>query len=369
MRKVFAAFVIKEIKHILRDVQTLVILIGMPIVLVTLFGFAVKNEINDAKIAIIDLSKDELSAELIQKLVSSNYFIVSQLPTSRQGIEPIFRKGEAKMAVVFEPDFATHFYRDKKASIQLIADASDPNTANMLLNYAQAIIMDFQKSKNNASKMPYRIKMETKMLYNPTLKSVVYFVPGIMTIILMLISAMMTSITIAKEKEKGTMEILLASPLNPSLIVIGKVAPYIILAVFNAATIIALGIWVFKMPLVGSMGLLTGEILLFIITSLSLGVFISTISQSQQVAMLISLMGLLLPSILLSGFIFPLESMPQPLQIIANVIPAKWFIQILRGIMVKGVGMEFLWKQTLVLIGMSVFLIAISIKKFKIRLE
>ncbi len=369
MRKVFGAFVIKEIKHILRDVQTLVILIGMPIALVILFGFAVKNEVNDAKIVIIDLAKDDLSQELIYKLASSNYFIINELAGSTKQIEKIFRKGEAKMAIVFEPDFADHFYKDKSAALQLIVDASDPNTANILLNYAQAIIRDFQKEKNKISQIPFLINMETKMLYNPTLKSVVYFVPGIMTIILMLISAMMTSITIAKEKEKGTMEILLASPLNPSLIVIGKVAPYIILALFNAVTIIALGIWVFDMPLVGSFGLLAGEILLFILASLSLGVFISTISQTQQVAMMISLMGLLLPSILLSGFIFPLESMPNVLQAIANIIPAKWFIQILRGIMVKGVGIHFLWKQTLVLVGMTLFFIVVSIKKFKIRLE
>ncbi|HHB79679.1 MAG TPA: ABC transporter permease [Saprospiraceae bacterium] len=369
MRKVFGAFVVKEIKHILRDVQTLIILIGMPIVLVILFGFAVKNEVNDAKIAIIDMAKDDLSLELTHQLSASNYFILSELPGSTNQIENIFRKGDAKMAIVFEPDFANKFYKDKKASMQLIADASDPNTANILLNYAQAIIRNFQNEKNKNAHVPYLINMETKMLYNPTLKSVVYFVPGIMTIILMLISAMMTSITIAKEKEKGTMEILLASPLNPSLIVIGKVAPYIILALFNAATIIALGIWIFDMPLVGSFGLLTGEILLFILASLSLGVFISTISQTQQVAMMISLMGLLLPSILLSGFIFPLESMPKVLQAIANIIPAKWFIQILRGIMVKGVGIDFLWKQTIVLAGMTLFFIAVSIKKFKIRLE
>jgi ABC-2 type transport system permease protein len=207
------------------------------------------------------------------------------------------------------------------------------------------------------------------MVYNPELKSVFMFVPGVMTIILMLVSAMMTSISITREKELGTMEILLVSPLKPFQVIVGKVIPYIFLSIINAVVIVLLSIFVFEMPIQGSLFLLALESVFFIITSLSLGILISTISATQQTAMMISLMGLMLPTILLSGFIFPISSMPLPLQVISNIIPAKWFILILKGIMLKGVGLFFIWKETLILIGMTLFFIALSVKKYKIRLE
>lgn len=229
--------------------------------------------------------------------------------------------------------------------------------------------MNYQQSLNNNEKVDYLIKSETRMVYNPELKSVFMFVPGVMTIILMLVSAMMTSISITREKEMGTMEILLVSPLNSVQVIIGKVVPYIILSVINAAIIILLSIFVFKMPVEGAIILLGLESILFIICSLTLGILISTISKTQQTAMMISLMGLMLPVILLSGFIFPISSMPKPLQIVSHVIPAKWFITIAKGIMLKGVGISFVWKETLIIIGMTVFFIGLSIKNYKIRLE
>lgn len=195
------------------------------------------------------------------------------------------------------------------------------------------------------------------------------FVPGVMTIILMLVSAMMTSISITREKELGTMEILLVSPIKPFQVIIGKVVPYIFLSIINAIVIVILSLFIFKMPVEGSLFLLAAESVLFIITSLALGILISTIADTQQSAMMISLMGLMLPVILLSGFIFPIASMPKPLQIISNVIPAKWFIIIIKGIMLKGVGWAYVWKETLILVGMTVFFIGLSIKKYKIRLE
>jgi ABC-2 type transport system permease protein len=207
------------------------------------------------------------------------------------------------------------------------------------------------------------------MVFNPELKSVFMFVPGVMTIILMLVSAMMTSISITREKELGTMEILLVSPLKPFQVIVGKVVPYIFLSIINATIIILLSIFVFKMPVQGSLFLLGLESVLFIITSLSLGILISTISATQQTAMMISLMALMLPTILLSGFIFPISSMPIPLQVISNIIPAKWFVIILKAVMLKGVGIAIIWKETIILIGMTLFFIALSVKKYKIRLE
>jgi ABC-2 type transport system permease protein len=207
------------------------------------------------------------------------------------------------------------------------------------------------------------------MFYNPELKSVFNFVPGVMTVILMLVSAMMTSISITREKELGTMEILLVSPLKPFQVIIGKVFPYIFLSIINAIVILTLGYFVFKMPINGSIFLLAFESILFIISALSLGILISTVSNSQQTAMMLSLMGLMLPVIILSGFIFPINSMPLPMQVISNIIPAKWFIIIVKAIMLKGVGIQYIWKETLILIGMTVFFITLSIKKYKIRLE
>jgi len=365
--KTFFAFIRKEFKHIFRDKRTLIILFGMPIVQVLLFGFAITTEIKDGKIAILDLAKNTVSQQYINTITSSGYFILTQNLSSYSQIEEAFKKGDIKIALVIPANFAKDIGTIKSAEVQIIADASDPNMANMLTGYISGITGTFALEKGLLHKI--LISIESKMLYNPENKSVFMFVPGVMTIILMLVSAMMTSITVAKEKEIGTMEILLVSPLKPSIIIIGKVIPYVVLSLFNAGTILLLGFTVFGMPMEGSSLLLGLEILLFIITSLSLGILISTVSETQQTAMMISLMGLMLPTILLSGFIFPVESMPKILQYISDIIPAKWFIIIIKSIMLKGVGITVLWKETLILLATASFLIIMSIKRFKIRLE
>ncbi len=366
--KRFRAFVQKEFYHIFRDTRTLIILLGMPIVLVILFGFAITNEITDARIAILDNARDPMSRELSDRLLSSGYFLLdSSLITGKQ-IEPHFKQGNTKMVVVFPARFQSDFYRHGQAQVQLITDASDPNSATTLINYASAIINDYQFEKTSARQGPLFIDTEVRMAYNPELRGVFMFVPGVMTIILMLVSAMMTSIAITREKELGTMEVLLVSPLKAGLIVVGKVVPYILLALINTIIILVLAFFVFGMPVHGSLALLGAECILFVITSLALGILISTRTESQQVAMMFSLIALMLPTILLSGFIFPIESMPRPLQVISNVVPARWFIIIIKAIMLKGVGFHFIWKETLILSLMGLFFIGLSIKNFKIRL-
>jgi ABC-2 type transport system permease protein len=288
---------------------------------------------------------------------------------SEKQIEATLKKGKVKAVVVFEPKFAKKIESDKLTKVQIITDATDPNTANTISNYIQSILQNHQQGLNKNATSPYQIKVQSQLRYNPELKGVFNFVPGVMTVILMLVSAMMTSISITREKELGTMEILLVSPLKPFQVIVGKVFPYIFLSIINALVILILGFLVFEMPIAGSYILLAFETVLFIITALSLGILISTISKTQQTAMMISLMGLMLPVILLSEFIFPISSMPLPLQYISNAIPARWFIVILKGIMLKGVGLQFLWKETLILIGMTVFFIVLSVKKYKIRLE
>lgn len=366
----FRAFVVKEFRHILRDRRTLLILFGMPVAQVLLFGFVLTTEVKNASIAILDPSKDAESIGLTNRLTSSGYFRLEKHLESAADLEPAFRTGKIKMAVVFPPNFAQTL-QQPTAPIQLIGDASDPNTATTLINYASAIIAAYQQERGEKliAHRSSLIATETRMRYNPEQKAVFNFVPGVMTLILMLVSAMMTSITIAREKELGTMEVLLVSPLKPIQIILGKTAPYLVLSLVNAAVVVLLGIAVFGMPMHGSVLLLAGECVLYMFVALSLGIFISTKAKDQMTAMFLSALGLLMPTMLLSGFIFPRESMPVPLQVIGSIIPATWFNPVIKGIMIKGVGLEVLWKQTLILGGMALFFLGLSMRNFKDRLS
>lgn len=367
--KRFLGFVRKEFYHIFRDKRSLFILFGMPIAQILLFGFAITNEIKNVDVAILDQSNDMTTEEIIHKIQASDYFTIRQMLRNEKEIGQAFKKGFIKAVINFEKDFSKNLVNEDRASIQILTDATDPNIANSITNYINSILLSYQQEQNRAIDIDYQIQPEVRMVYNPELKSVFMFVPGVMTIILMLVSAMMTSISITREKELGTMEILLVSPLTSFQVIIGKVVPYIFLSMINAAIIILLSITIFKMPIEGYIFLLGAESILFIITSLALGILISTMAETQQNAMMISLMGLMLPVILLSGFIFPVASMPLPLQIISKIVPATWFITIAKGIMLKGVGLGYIWKETLILIGMTLFFITLSIKKYKIRLE
>lgn len=366
--KAFRMFVYKEFLHIFRDRRTLLILFGMPLAQVILFGFAITNEIKDARIAILDQAHDPTSRQLTDALLSSGYFQATAYLNSSDELESEFRKGKIKMAVVFPPDFGHELKSGSGTSLQLITDATDPNTANQLAGYARAIVMKYQLGMMQGNAPPLTIETEMRMTYNPELKGVYMFVPGVIAVILILVSAMMTSIAVAREKELGTMEVLLVSPLRPWLIIVGKVIPYLVLSMFIAVVILVLGTEVFDMPLKGSLGLLLAEIALFVVSALSIGILISTVAKTQQTAMMLSLMALMLPIILLSGFIFPVENMPLPLQVISNVIPARWFIIIVKDIMIKGAGISTVMGPTLILAGTTLFLIFLSIRNFKIRL-
>lgn len=367
--KRFIGFVRKEFYHIFRDRRSMIILFGIPIVQILLFGFAITNEINNVKIAILDKSKDNETRKIIEKISASSYFEIEQEVRNEAQIENVFKTGKVKAVLVFEKDFIKKFQTQNMVKIQVITDATDPNIANTITNYVNAILQNYVQNLNNNRLPEFHIQIQTQLFYNQELKSIFTFVPGIMTIILMLVSAMMTSISISREKEMGTMEVLLVSPLKPFQVIVGKVFPYIFLSIINAIVILLLSTFVFEMPIAGSLVLLFAECILFIITALSLGIFISTIADSQQTAMMISLAGLMLPVIILSGFIFPIASLPLPLQIISNIIPAKWFIIIIKAIMLKGASINLIWKETLVLVGMSTFFIVLSAKKYKIRLE
>jgi ABC-2 type transport system permease protein len=366
--KQFNAFVKKEFHHIFRDTRTLFILLGMPVMQIIIFGFALTNEVKNSRIAILDNSRDAATASLINEMEASRYFDIEKSIYSYRDIEQSFKEGKIRLAVVLPPNFGEDLQHFNKAQVQLVADASDPNVANTLTNYATAVIMDYQDRITSGRKLPYTINTEMRMLYNPQLKGAYSFVPGVMAMVLMLVCTLMTAITVVREKEMGTMEILLASPIKPLKIIIAKAVPYLLLSVVNVASILLLSVFVLDVPINGSLLLLSFESILFTLTCLALGLLISASTASQQTAMFISLTGMFLPTVMLSGFMFPIENMPLPLQIISNIVPAKWYYLIVKDVMIKGVGFESIWKETLILAGMMLFSLAMAIKKFKIRL-
>ena len=366
--KQFLSFVKKEFHHIFRDKRTMFILLGMPVVQIIIFGFALTNEVKNSGIAVLDQSKDAATSSLIAQLNASNYFDVHQNLVAYPEVEKVFKQGKVKLVVVLPPHFNEDLQHLNRAQVQLIADASDPNVANTLTNYATAIIMDYQKRITNDRKLPYTIDTETKMLYNPELKGAYNFVPGVMAMVLLLVCTMMTAITIVKEKEMGTMEVMLVSPMKPLMVVIAKAIPYLMLSAINIASILLLSVFVLGVPVNGSLALLAGESILFTLVSLSLGLLISSGADSQQTAMFISLVALFLPTVMLSGFMFPVENMPLPLRIVSNVVPAKWYYTIVKSVMIKGTGLQTIWKETLILTGMMLFFLSLAIKNFKIRL-
>ncbi len=367
--KRFTGFIIKEFYHIFRDYRTLIILFGIPVAQILIFGFVVTNEIRNVKIAILDESRDEVTTSIVDKILSSGYFQLETELSSVSQIQPAFEKGRIKEAIIFGPDFARNLEKTGRAAVRIVADASDANTGNLISNYTQGIIMNYLQEKNKNLQIPYQINVETRMYFNQGLKAVYMFVPGTMALIIILISALMTSITITREKEMGTMETLLVSPLRPSHIILGKVTPYVFLSFLDAMLIILLGYFVFGVPVTGSLLLLLLATIVYVSLALSLGIFISTIATSQQMAMFISMLALMLPTILLSGFIFPIENMPVILQWLSAIMPARWFISLLKDVMIKGTGLLYIWKEMLILVGMTAFFILLSIKRFKIRLE
>jgi ABC-2 type transport system permease protein len=362
------SFMKKEFLHVLRDRRSLLILFGMPIAQLLIFGFALTNEIKNAKIIVMDHAQDETSRQIIDQISASNYFEIEEIIQTPNQMETTFKKGEVKMALIFPNQFGHDLQHQRIANLQIIADASDPNQATTLTNYVTSIIRDYQLASAENQAFPYSIIPEIRMLYNPQLKGAPNFVPGVIALILMLVCVMMTAVSIVREKETGTMEVLLVSPFKPILVIVSKAIPYLLLSLINVGSILLLSTYVLDVPVKGSIILLFAESTLFIITCLTLGIFISIKVQSQQVAMLISFMGMMLPTILFSGFMFPIENMPIVLQDISNIIPAKWFYIIVKSIMIKGLGFGFIWKETLILVGITVFFLAMSLKNFKTRL-
>ena len=339
------------------------ILLGMPVLQIILFGFAITTELNHSRVAVLDPSKDAVTTRITERIDENRYFSVVKELSSASDIETVFRHDEADIVVAFTPDFDANLSTGE-AGIQLVVDATDPNTGNMMAGYVQGIVGQALQSGTQSSPI-----VQTHLLFNPQMKSAYNFVPGVMGLILMLICAMMTSISIVREKETGTMEVLLVSPIRPIFIILAKAVPYLVLSCVNLATILLLSVYVLHVPVEGSLWTLSFLSLRLIAVALSLGLLISCVVQNQVAAMIVSGMGLMMPVMLLSGMIFPIESMPAVLQWISNIIPARWYIQAVKKVMIEGLGMAAVWHEALILSGMAALLIGLSLKKFKERLE
>lgn len=351
--KPFFSFVLKETKHITRDKRTMLMLFGMPIVMMLLFGFAVTNDVRNVRIIVVMSNADNATQQVADRLAASEYFTLTKVVATPTEAEKAIRDQKADMAIVFSQDFAS-----RKSGYQLIVDGADPNMAQQWTTYANAVINNTEAKAVN-----------TKLLYNPQMKSTYNFVPAIMGTLLMLVCAMMTSISIVREKEKGTMEVLLVSPTKPLMIIVAKLVPYLVLAFTILSIILLMSSFVLGVPIKGSLVWIYVVSTIYILLALSLGILVSTIAETQLVALLISAMLLMMPVIMLSGMMFPIESMPKILQYISAIVPTRYYISAMRKLMIMGTGIEEIYFEVSILISMLIALMSLALAKFNKRLE
>ena len=358
----------KEVYHILRDRRTLTVLVLLPVVQVILFGYSIRTDVRDVRLAIVDPTPDATTLALRDRFTATGVFRVVAVLESERMLDPLFRTDTAQVAIEFEPGFAARLARGETARILVIGDATEPNSGTARQSYVDAVVQQFE-AERAARRGGIRIVTQARARFNPTRESANLFVPGLMAFVLNIISALMTALSLTREKEMGTLEALLVSPLRPWQIIVGKVAPYLVIGFISVLLVLIQARLVFHVPIRGSVTLLLAEGLLFILVALSLGILISARTSSQRVAMMAAMMATMLPTQILSGFVFPLESMPVALQWVANVVPAKWFVLIARGIMLKGVGIAYLWRETLVLAVMALVLMTAASRSFSARLR
>ncbi len=351
----------KEWLHILHDPRSLAIIILMPILQLTMFGYALDMEIKSIRMSVFDFSNSEESWDLLKGFQGSDLFKIHHEKGSPDEAVDLFKARSADVVMVIEKDFGKKVGRNQRATIQLIIDASDPNAAKLMRDYCRRVIQDFNGKRG--IEQPVEFSLQPR--FNPSMESSYFYVPGLIAMILIMISALLTSITVTREIETGTMEQLLISPVRPIEIILGKLTPYIVLAIVIGTMILGIGIILFNVAFIGSPLLLLALSLLYILVALSLGLLISTIAPSQQTAMMGSILSTLMPTILLSGFIFPIASMPLLLQYVSRIIPARYFLIIIRGIMLKGNTIEYLLEPVLVLAGFSVLLLAAAWRNFR----
>lgn len=361
----FISFVIKETKHIVRDRRTMLILFGMPVVMMLIFGFAITTDVRNVKVTVVTAVMNPRIQQVVQRIDASEYFVVTHTVSNTQEAKQLLADHQADMAIVFSNDFANDRYSEQ-ASVQFLVDYTDPNMAEQRVSYIQQIIMDELRSQQTAQQQAIA---NTKLLYNPQMKSAYNFVPGIMGMLLMLICAMMTSVSIVREKERGTMEVLLVSPVKPLYIMIAKTVPYFVLSIFILISILLISKFILAVPIEGSVITILAVSLLYIVLALALGMLISVVSQTQVVALLISGMLLIMPSTMLSGMIYPIESMPTVIQYISTIVPTRWYVSAIKKVMIMGVGVNMIYEELIIMLGMTLLFLGIALKKFKIRLS
>lgn len=357
----------KEFLHILYDFRTLFILFLMPVVQLVMFGYALNMEIQQVELAVADQSNTPASRRLVETFRGSSFFRLLPTEGGADQVQTLFATGQARAALIIPADFSRRLERESETPVQVLVDASDANAATLIRNYCAQVLLEYDQGRGARAPVPF--EMRPAVLFNPDLRSSFFFVPGVMAMILVMISALLTSVAITREKESGTLEQLLVSPVRPWEIVLGKVLPYIGLAFLDAALILGVGLLLFSVPFRGSLSLLVGLTTLYVLTALSLGLLISTRARTQQVAMMAALTATLLPTVMLSGLIFPIASMPRPLQLISMLVPARYFLLIVRGVLLKGSGLEQLLPPTLALGAMTLVLLTVAIRRFSARLE
>jgi len=367
MKQVLLSITKKEFRHILRDFQTLLIVLAYPVVMLLLFGYAITMEMKQIETVFVDRSQTPESRDFKEQLLSTSFFKIVASDVPEKQFEQIFQERQARCIIVIPANFARSLKTKPTTKIQLLVDASDPNAANYIQNYITQISAKYNYKINPQLAMPFSI--EPRLFYNPDLKSYFFFVPGLIAVIILLISALLTSIAIVREKEVGTLEQILVSPVHPVQIIIGKAIPYTVIGFVDSVLVLLMGHFMFQVPVHGSLWLLSFSLVLYILTGLSFGLLVSTITNSQQEAMMATLMATILPTIMLSGFIFPIKSMPLIFQYMALLIPATHFLEIIRGILLKGSSAQDLVVQLSYLGFIALSLIMISIRKFRMTLE
>ena len=372
----FISFVIKEAKHILRDKRTMLLLFGMPLVMMLLFGFAIRTDVKNVRTVVVTAYSDHATQAAVERLSHSEYFTIVKTVATPQEAERLIRNQKADMCLIPSMTSTPGSFSKgqggtsatKRLIWQIRVDGSDPNMSQQWVVYAQNILSQPVGGKNYSVPTSPEGRVEVKLLYNPQMKSAYNFVPAIMGMLLMLVCAMMTSISIVREKERGTMEVLLISPTRPLMIIVAKAIPYLVLAFAILTVILLMARFVLGVPLQGSLFWIYFVSTIYILLALSLGLLISNVAETQIVALLVCAMVLLMPIVMLSGMIFPIESMPRILQWVSAIIPPRYYISAMRKLMIMGVGVEQVLRELTILLCMLVFLLTLALKTFKLRL-
>lgn len=365
----FVSFVRKEFLHIFRDRRSMLILLGMPVVLLLLFGYAVTTEVRNVRVAVLDHSRDEVTTRAYDRISSNEYMSLAMVTADRRDVDAAFRQGRIDVAVVFGSGFTSDIRHFGTAQVQVLVDGTEPNQAAMRLQYVGQVLSAMRNDivEGGVADAGFNIVPVTRMLYNPQQKSEYNFVPGVIGMLLLLVCVLMTSVSIVREKETGTMEVLLASPLSPARIIMSKLVPYFVISVFNVATVLLLARYVIGVPMAGSLWCFLGVTLLYTLVSLTLGLFVSNLVRTQVAAMVVSML-FIIPTVYLSGLAFPLESMPKVLQYISAIVPARWFIDAARRLMIQGVEARYILTDVWAMLAMEAVLLVVALKKFKVRL-